>query len=358
MKRINKNVHSKILYIFFAFLSLNIFFFSTTKVFGKAFEVNDIDISTPFEINFDKNEVINDGFIKAFDELISLILNSSDKKKINQIKLNEIKGMIESFTIKEEKFVDEIYNVNFGVSFNKKKVFKYLESKNIFPAIPIQNKFLFIPIIIDENKKDLIIFNNKVFKNWNNYIKKIDLIEYILPTEDLEDLNLIKKNYDDIENYNFEEIINKYYLEDAIITLIFKNDKEVRVLSRIMIKDNVILKNQSFNSIDLENDKQMESFIDDLKIIYEDFWKEANKINTSIKLTLNIKVNSSNNSKVSNFEKILNETDLIYDFNISKFDKEYIYYKIIFNSTPNIFLKNMKKNNYEFNTTNKIWILK
>ena len=266
--------------------------------------------------------------------------------------------MIESFTIKEEKFVDEIYNVNFGVSFNKKKVFKYLESKNIFPAIPIQNKFLFIPIIIDENKKDLIIFNNKVFKNWNNYIKKIDLIEYILPTEDLEDLNLIKKNYDDIENYNFEEIINKYYLEDAIITLIFKNDKEVRVLSRIMIKDNVILKNQSFNSIDLENDKQMESFIDDLKIIYEDFWKEANKINTSIKLTLNIKVNSSNNSKVSNFEKILNETDLIYDFNISKFDKEYIYYKIIFNSTPNIFLKNMKKNNYEFNTTNKIWILK
>ena len=226
MKRIYKIIHSKILYIFLTFLSLIIFFFSTTKVFAKAFDVNDIDISTPFQINFDKNEVINDGFIKAFDELMSLIVNSSDKKKINQVKLNEIKGMIESFTIKEEKFINEIYNVSFGVSFNKKKVFKYLEGKNIFPAIPIKNKFLFIPIIIDENKKDLFIFNNKIFNEWNSYIKKNHLIEDILPTEDLEDLNFIKKNYDNIENYNFEEIINKYYLEDAIITLIFKNEKE------------------------------------------------------------------------------------------------------------------------------------
>ena len=62
--------------------------------------------------------------------------------------------MIESFSIKEEKFIDEIYYVNLGVSFNKKKIFSYLEKKNIFPSIPIKKKFLFIPIIIDESKKD------------------------------------------------------------------------------------------------------------------------------------------------------------------------------------------------------------
>ena len=44
-------------------------------------------------------------------------------------------------------------------------------------------------------KKDLLIFdNNKIFDEWNNFIKKTHLIEYVLPTEDLEDLNLIKKN--------------------------------------------------------------------------------------------------------------------------------------------------------------------
>ena len=85
-----------------------------------------IEISKPFEINFDKNEVIDKGFKEAFFELVSLIVNSSDTKKINQVKLNEIKGMVESFSIKEEKFINEIYYVNLGVSFNKKKVFNFL----------------------------------------------------------------------------------------------------------------------------------------------------------------------------------------------------------------------------------------
>jgi len=118
-----KIFHKKFLYIFFVFLSLNIFFFSTNKVEGKAFEINNIEISDPFEINFNKNKVIDEGFREAFSELISLIVNSSDQKKISTTKLNEIKGMVETFSIKEEKFIDETYFVNLGVSFNKKKSF-------------------------------------------------------------------------------------------------------------------------------------------------------------------------------------------------------------------------------------------
>ena len=137
----NKLIYLKFLYNYFIVLSLIIFFFSTTKVFGKSFNIDDIEISKPFEINFDKNEVIDKGFKEAFFELVSLIVNSSDKDKINQVKLNEIRGMVESFSIKEEKFVNEIYYVNLGVSFNKKKVFNFLEKKNIFPSIPVKKKF-------------------------------------------------------------------------------------------------------------------------------------------------------------------------------------------------------------------------
>jgi len=353
-----KIFHSQILYIFFAFLSLNIFFFSTTKVEGKAFDINNIEISKPFEINFDKNKVIDEGFRVAFLELISLIVNSSDQKKINKIKLNEIKGMIETFSIKEEKFINEIYFVNLGVSFNKKKIFSYLEKKNIFPSIPVKKKILFIPIIIDENKKDLLLFsNNKIFNEWNNFIKSFHLIEYILPTEDLEDLNLIKNKYEYLEQYDFKEITKKYNLKDSIVALIFKNEKEVRVLSRITISDNVILKNQSFSNMDVNNIDQINNIIEDLKNVYEDYWKNFNQINTSIKLTLNIRINNLDNFKLLNFEQILKETDLIYDFFITKFDNNFTYYQIIFNGTPNNFLKTMSYNNYDFNTQNKIWEL-
>ncbi len=359
MKSNFKFIHHKSLYNFFLLLSLIIFFFSTAKVQGKAFEIDNIDISKPFEIDFNKNEVISDGFQKAFFELISLIVSSSDRKKISQTKLNEIKGMIDSFSIKEEKFVDEVYYVNLGVSFNRKKVFNFLEKKNIFPSIPLRKKLLFIPIIIDENKKDLLIFsNNKIFNAWNKDREKFHLIEYIMPTEDLEDLNLIKSKYDFIEQYDFKEIIDKYYLNDSIITLIFKNEKETRVLSRIIFKENVILKNKSFLKLDINNEDQLKNMINDLKIIYEDSWKSSNQINTSIKLPLNVMIDNIDQSRISSFEKILNNTDLVYDFYISKFDKDFTYYQIIFNGTPSIFLKTMKDNAFIFDTQNKVWILR
>jgi len=359
MINVENKFHYKILYIFFIFLSLNIFFFSTDKSYAKAFEITNVDISRPFKINFDKNEIINEGFKKAFTELLSSIVNSSDLKKINQIKLNKIKGMIESFTIKEEKFINEIYFVNLGVSFDKRKVFKYLEEKNIFPSAPIKKKFLFIPIIIDEKKNDLLIFNNNnIFNEWNYEIKRYHLIQYILPTEDLEDIKNLKDKYEIIEQYDFKKITNKYNLENSIVALIFKDKKKVRVLSRVTNKKDVLLKNQSFPNIDIENVEQAKIIIDELKLIYEDYWKNFNQINTSIKLNLDIKINNLDYSKISIFEKILDDNDLIYNYYISRFDKDYTEYKVIFNGTPDNFLKDMSDKNYSFDTKNRVWVLK
>jgi len=351
--------NSKILYIFFITLSLNIFFCPAVKSDVKSFDINNIDISRPFEINFNKNEVIDEGFKEAFSKLTKLILNSSDQKKVKSTKINEIKGMIESFSIKEEKFINEIYYVNLGVSFNKKKIYNYLEKKNVFPSIPVKKKILFIPIIINESNKELLIFSeNEIFKIWNDDIKNFHLIEYILPTEDLEDLRIIKKNYDSIENYNFKEIISKYDLTDNIVALIFKGKKKARILSKINIQKNVVIMNQSFVDLEMNDNDQVKKIVDTLKTTYEDNWKDYNQINTSIKLPLNIKIDNYDILKILNFEKNMTDSDLIYDFFITKFDKNFTYYQIIFNGTPNIFLKNMSEKNYEFDTQNRVWILK
>ena len=204
----------------------------------------------------------------------------------------------------------------------------------------------------------MIFDKNEIFSNWNNNLKKTDLIQYILPTEDLEDLNIIKKNYDKIEQYDFKEITVKYDLKDSIITLIFKNDDQIRVLSKISQNNDVILTNSSFKNIDLKNEKQRNIFIDNLKKIYEDYWKNINQINTSIKLPINIKLQNNDNSKIVKFENILVDSNLIYDFFIYKYDKDFTYYQIIFNGTPTIFLKNMMEKNYNFDTQDKVWTLR
>ena len=60
-----------------------------------------------------------------------------------------------------------------------------------------------------------------VYNLWNSNIKKHDLLNYILPTEDLEDLNLVKKNIKNLENFEFSKIVKKYNLENYIVTIFF-----------------------------------------------------------------------------------------------------------------------------------------
>ena len=104
------------------------------------------------------------------------------------------------------------------------------------------------------------------------------MINYILPTEDIEDLELIKRKYNSIENYDFQEIIKKYFLDNCIVTLIFKDGQEIRILSKIILKDKVIIRNESFPKFNLNNEKKIETLIEKLKLSYEDVWKELNQI--------------------------------------------------------------------------------
>ncbi len=349
----------KSLYIFFIVLALNIFFFSTANLKANPFYINEIEISEKLENNFNKEILINKGFKKAFYKLINRLVKSEDLSKVENVKLNEIKGMIESFSIKEEKFVANRYHINLGVSFNKKNILNYLENRNIFPAQIISERFLFIPIIFDQGKDDLSIFsNNPFYKNWNKKNDVEFLINYLLPTEDLEVYNLIKKESSNIENYDFKNIIEKYFLKHSVVAIIFKNNKEIRVLSKINIKDKRIIKNDSFTNFNFSDEKKIDDLINKLKIIYEDLWKDHNQINTSIKLPLFIQVNNKDLNISSKFEKILNEIDLISSFSINKFDKDFIFYEIIFNGTPKSFINIMGNKDYKFDTRKKIWVLK
>ncbi len=358
MKFISKLYKLKLLYNFFLFLAVINIFFSTGNGYAKTFSINDIEISRPFEINFNKNQIIDEGFVKAFNELILSIAQSKDQKKLKITSINQIKGMIETFSIKDEKFIDEIYYLTLNVSFNKKNIFSLLESKNIFPSLPLKKDFLFIPVFVDQNKNQISIFSeNKLFTSWNVNIKKHNLLNYILPTQDLDDFSLIKKNINNLETYDFKEITNKYNINDHIIMIVYKNNDNIRVFSKIYFNQKNNLKNLNFDQVNFNNEEEIYKFIDNIKLVYEDFWKSQNQINTSVKLSLNISIDNKNNLKIDKFERILSDMDLINNFYIYKFDNKNNFYKIIFNGTPDKFLDVMDHKNYEFEIKNKIWIV-
>ena len=354
-----KQFNFKRLYIHFCFLALLNIFFSTENIEAKTFSVNDIEISTPFEINFDKNKIIDEGFAQAFNRLVLSMLQTQDQKKLSKIPLGLIKSMIETFSIQEEKFINEVYYLSLNVSFNKKKILNLMEKKNIFPSLPFEKKIFFLPIILDKDKDEILIFSeNYIYNNWNSNNQKYHLLRYILPTEDLDDFNLIKRYSKILESYNFSEIIKKYNFDEYIISIIFKENNTIKVLNKINFNQEEDLKNISFQNLNIDNYKEADKLVESLKSVYENYWKSKNEINTSVKISLTVSINNNINSEISKFEEILSNTDLIYDFYIYKFNNKDNFYKIVFNGSPDLFLKIMKDKNYEFDTQNQIWVMK
>ena len=179
----------------------------------------------------------------AFKELMAKITISEDKKNLNSTNLKLIKSLVDSFTIVDEKFIENKYFAKFDVDFNKKQVLNFLERKNIFPSIPKEKNLFLMPILIDIEKKQISLFSENLFYlNWNNKNEKHYLLKYILPNEDLEDINILKKNINNIEDYDFSEIISKYDLKDYIIIIFFKNENQLRALSKLNFNKNLIFK--------------------------------------------------------------------------------------------------------------------
>ena len=262
MKYIFQNLKLRKLYIFFLFLALLNIFFSTGISLAKTFSINDVELSTPFKINFDKNKIIDEGFIQAFNQLILSTVQSKDYQKLKDIQLNQIKGMIETFSIKEEKFINEIYYIKLNVSFNKKIIFDLLEKKNIFPSIPIKKDIIFMPIIVDQIENQIKMYSdNIIYDQWNSNTKEYELLNYILPTEDLEDLNLVKKNSENLENLEFSEIIKKYNMENYIISIFFVGSNQTRLLNKITFQNKKTLKNTLVKNIDFNKNNEINKFI-------------------------------------------------------------------------------------------------
>jgi len=344
------------LYIFFLLFVLFFIKFSTTSTYANTYKIIDIEISEPYDLNFNKQNIIDSAFKIAFKELIAKITISEDKKNLNSTNIKIIESLVDSFTIVDEKFIENKYFAKFDVDFNKKQVLNFLERENIFSSIPKEKNLLLIPILVDIEKKQMLLFSeNPYYLNWNEKNEKHYLLKYILPNEDLEDINIIKKNINNIEYYNFNEIITKYDIKDYIIIIFFKNKSNLKILSKVNLNNNFLISNTAFSDVNYDEQKSLENVIKILKTNYENQWKKINQINTSIRLPLTLSLNSKNYELIIKFEKHLAKLDLVSNYYIDNFSSEITIYKIIYNSTPDKFIQEIENEGLKLDTSYKIW---
>ena len=158
------------LYLYNFFLILVFFFneFSTNNALSKNYKVAEIKVEEVYDVDFDKSKVIDQAFEKAFDILAIKLTETKDRSKIKNISLKDKKSLIENFSITDEKFINNNYIGKFNVQFNKKKIFKYLNSRSIIPSSPNQIEVFILPVLIETDENELLYLNQNIFfNNWN-----------------------------------------------------------------------------------------------------------------------------------------------------------------------------------------------
>ena len=66
-------------------------------------------------------------------------------------------------------------------------------------------------------------------------------------------------------------------------------------------------------------------------------------------------MSSKENLKVKSFESLINELDLVSDFYIINFNNKNIYYKIIYNGSPDKFLKEIENHGFLITKSEQSW---
>ena len=348
-----KNKFNFVIYILFLFFIIFFTKFSTSVANANTYKIADLEISKPYDNNFNKEGVIDKAFIKAFEQILLKITSIREDEIKNITNLKNIYGLVESFSIVDEKFIDNKYISKFEVEFNKKELFNFLAKKNIFPSIPKEKDLLLVPVLINSKDSEILLFSeNPIYKNWNKNHKKYYLLNYILPNEDIEDINLIKRNVNNIEKYNFNDIVSKYAINDYIILIIFQKGNNYNALIKSNLNNKLIISNKKFL---LNENQSIENIIKNLKIDFENQWKKLNIINVSIKLPITLSVNSKKYNVIKSLEKKLYNLDLVSNYYIESFSNKKIIYKIIYNSTPDKFINEFKNTNIKLNTSNSVW---
>ena len=73
-----KKIIKIFLYNFFILFFIHLFIFSTNNVYANSYKIENIEISEEYNTNFNKDEIIDKAFKKAFETLIAKIIISKD----------------------------------------------------------------------------------------------------------------------------------------------------------------------------------------------------------------------------------------------------------------------------------------
>ena len=350
------NYFKKIILIFFYSTIFLLITFSKSFSEENVFTVDNVSVIGQIDINFSREKFLNRAFSDSFKILTTKILLSRDLAKLSNVKLNKIKNLIESFQILEESYRNDEYKAKIKVFYSDIKVKKFLSKKNISFSYPENISVVFFPVLIIDGEVQNLN-ENFFYKNWLNIEIKNELINYILPLEDLDDISKIMEMKNRIEEINIDNLVNKYDIKNYVFALIDYQNNRLNIHLKTNFKNNKISKNLFYKVDNINNEKVLSNILEDLKFKVTDLWKAENLINFLMPLSINLKYKHSNLKDLDKLRSVFYNIDMIDSYTLEEFNINDSFFKIYYYGNPKKLKLELLKFGYHLKNNQGHWQL-
>ncbi len=335
-----------------------IVFFKTETLFSEnnLFNVNNIEIEKKDKTTNDR--LADQAIKKGFDQLITKILLKEDVEKLSDLKLSSLKQLVDYYQIidvSKEKKKEGL--VNFSITFDKDEMHNLFYQKGISYSEILDKELYILPILIEDN--EIYIFNNNYFnKNWNEFYEN-DLIEFILPLENIEIIQKINNYKTSLINLNVGDLFKEYPKKNLALVLIESNKfGNIKIHIKTVIQGKNISKNLDLKKKELSKDKLNELAIIKIKKELINFIKSKNLVDIRTPFFLNVKLDFIKTNNLVKLSSRTKKIDTIENLYVQELNKDYAYLRIKYLGNLQKLINQLKKENIQLQLIDNQWIIK
>ena len=288
------------------------------------FSVNNIEVEK--KDNNSSKQMADNAIQKGFDLLVKRILMDEDYSKVSNLDFNNIKKLVKYYNVSNSK---EISNnkINFNITFDKDKLHDMFYLQAISYSDIKDKEFYILPLLAKGNKFS-IFSNNYFYENWNKTISN-ELIEFILPVENIEIIQNVNRATNDLLNLDLDKLFYEYPNKNIAIAIIENNkSNQQKIYLKSRIQEKKISKSYTFRKKELSQININDQIILEIKNEIINLVKSQNLIDIKTPSFLNVKLNLDKKNNLIIFNSRIKKVDQIENVFVTEFNKDYINLRI------------------------------
>ena len=320
------------------------------------FTVNNIELIKKVKTN--NQQLVNEAIEKGFNKLKKKILLEEDIRVLSKLNFNQIKDLVSYYQVVNK--VNDTENpdiIIYNITFDKDKLHNLFYKKGISYS-QITNKELFLLPILKKDSQIYIYRQNFFYNKWNE-IYKSELIEFILPLENIEIIQSINTNQDNLLNLELSNLFAEYSDKNlALILIEDNNSKTENIYFKTKILGKNIVKNMKIKRLNLNQEEFYKKIIIEVKQEIINLIKLQNLIDITTPSFLNAQFKINKKSNLVELNSRLNQIDLIENLYIEKFNNEVVFLKIKYLGKLDQIIKQLENQKILLKLVGEQWSIK